>query len=609
MRRDHFGDDIGTVSIEPAKPEVRVGRKYKITVTYTAGPRGVAAGGCVRFRLPGLKLDEFKEGPPVSCSDGEVELSFSNLLPKMNGKAGHEFFAIDCLFVTIEGKPLAAGESISVEYGRGLASKYIFAHQVAGKFHMEVAVDPDGTRSAPGSGFLLVKRPPVVTFVSDRPEYLEVTIPSSIVAGETFDAFVRARDQYRNIAEGYTGTVSVFSGAFENRDVLETVTFASEDRGVRRIPVALDEEGIHRLSVMDDASGMYARSNAARVTRDAPRHRLYWGDTHTHSSISSDSGAVNDFIPRPSGDYVYARDRSHLDFCMVTDHGEDQSPEDWKETREAARDAYEPGRFVTFSAYEATHPPLRKDGDKNVYFFDDDQAKISEGNTVETYRALKESGAKVMVIPHQHANTNWEIHDPELERVVEVYAHWGNGLVPDSEYPMVSWLKPECYVCHALEQGIRLGFIASADHSWGHPGDDFWWALDNYQGGLAAVYAAELTREGVWDALWNRYCYGTTRARILLEFEMNGHRMGEELPDGSPRELRIGAYGTAEIETVEIIKNGRVLHAEQGGGSADLEFSFTDETKERETDYYYAHVTQTDGEHAWASPIWIGGNT
>jgi hypothetical protein len=106
--------------------------------------------------------------------------------------------------------------------------------------------------------------------------------------------------------------------------------------------------------------------------------------------------------------------------------------------------------------------------------------------------------------------------------------------------------------------------------------------------------------------LWSRHCYGTTRARILLEFEINGHRMGEKFSNGSRRELGIGAYGTAEIELVEIIKNGKALHSQAGEGSADVELTLIDDTPERDTDYYYVHVAQADGEHGWTSPVWVG---
>ena len=52
MRLDEYGTDTGTVSIGVESTEIIAGRKYRMTVIYTAGPQGIAAGGCVRFRLP-----------------------------------------------------------------------------------------------------------------------------------------------------------------------------------------------------------------------------------------------------------------------------------------------------------------------------------------------------------------------------------------------------------------------------------------------------------------------------------------------------------------------------------------------------------------------------
>jgi len=194
------------------------------------------------------------------------------------------------------------------------------------------------------------------------------------------------------------------------------------------------------------------------------------------------------------------------------------------------------------------------------------------------------------VIPHLHCPTNWDRHDPELERVVEVYAHWGCGLSEHTDLPIVPGTpRPaSSYVHHALEQGCKLGFVASADHSYGHPGDDFWWELSNYSGGVAAVFSSELSRLGIWKGLWSRHCYGTTRARILLEFEINGHMMGEEFAVAeSTRDMKINVYGTSAIAVIEIVKNSRVLQSFPGDRRIDLELTHCDNEAERETDYYY----------------------
>ncbi len=611
MRLDQECEGNGRVVVDTPSTRIVVGRKFGMSITYVAGAEGIKVGGSLRFKLPGFKLSDFRSGLPISCSNPEVMLRCSDTVPAVNGKVGNEFFTLDYLFLTIEGQPLRQGDTVTVDYGRSLVP-FIAAPQFAVRWKVEVATDVDGTRQAPGSGFYLVQDAPIIEFIHDRPASLELTVPSHTRVGEPFEAVARVRDRYNNIVEDYTGTLKLLADCTLGAPAVESYTCTPHDRGVYTFRcTGFAEAGIHRVAVIDEAFGFYARSNPSKAACGEASYSLFWGDTHVHSSISADEAAYYSLVKRPEGDYDYARNVSDLDFCMVTDHTDDLDSEDWRETREAARKWYEPGRFVTFSGFEASHPPFGNDGDKNVYFYSDDGEYLNVGTTQDMYRHLKRWRGKAMVVPHQHARTRWELHDPELERVVEIYAHWGCGLSPDSDPPMIvgTRLRPENYVSFALEHGIKVGFIASADHSWTHPGDDFWWPFSNHHGGLAAVYAPSLTRGGVWDALWSRRCYGTTRARIILEFDINGHAMGEEFhiePDAvQRRHLTIAANGTAPIASVEIVKNGRVLHAYPGYHALDLELRYDDQSAERDTDYYYVHVIQEDGEQAWSSPIWV----
>ena len=41
--------------------------------------------------------------------------------------------------------------------------------------------------------------------------------------------------------------------------------------------------------------------------------------------------------------------------------------------------------------------------------------------------------------------------------------------------------------------------------------------------------------------------------------------------------------------------------------SLDQAFGFSDQTRLKPGDYYYLRVTQVDGEMAWSSPWWVGG--
>ncbi len=89
--------------------------------------------------------------------------------------------------------------------------------------------------------------------------------------------------------------------------------------------------------------------------------------------------------------------------------------------------------------------------------------------------------------------------------------------------------------------------------------------------------------------------------------------MGEDIsgPEAGTagRRLSVGVFGTSEIETVEIIKNNRIFESRPGQGALDMEFTLIDNNPERQTDYYYLHVVQTDGEQAWSSPVWINNRS
>jgi hypothetical protein len=62
----------------------------------------------------------------------------------------------------------------------------------------------------------------------------------------------------------------------------------------------------------------------------------------------------------------------------------------------------------------------------------------------------------------------------------------------------------------------------------------------------------------VFDALRARSTYATTGERIVLDATLDGAIMGSELPAGGQRRIECRVYGTAPIDSIEVIKNGDV---------------------------------------------------
>jgi hypothetical protein len=160
------------------------------------------------------------------------------------------------------------------------------------------------------------------------------------------------------------------------------------------------------------------------------------------------------------------------------------------------------------------------------------------------------------------------------------------------------------HVQDALDQGYRFGIIAGSDTHTSDPGNPLVHhplSPHPHRVGIMGIYATELTREALWEAMWARRVYGTTGERILVDFRLNGHLMGEEVVVASPPRLEVQVAGTAPLSRVELIRSGLVVLTRE---SDDLDLTLAWQEDGVHVGYYYVRVTQKDGEMAWSSPIW-----
>ena len=521
------------------------------------------------------------------------------------------------IYVQIEEGDLAPGENITIEYGAGPGDG-AFVRYFEGICEFTVFVDPDGSRSAPRGGFYLIDgEQPKLRVVADEPSKLFITIPSRATADEPIDAKITVRDREGNTVNDFERTMFL-SGP---NGMERSHRFGNGESACCVVAgLGFQSTGIHRVSVSDSEIGIPAQSNPCICSQTAPEHRLYWGDIHVMTEISAGLG-------RPAEAYRYACGDAHLDFCATTDGDHADSyytDEEWEETRQAVRDFNEPGRFVTVLASE--YHERKVAGDKNIYYPTDDVPLIRwsdlEGEQPEALWKVLE-GQRALTIPH-HTSTGsvryavWEHHHPKFQRLVEIYSIWGNSESEGCHRPGFWINQSENSVQSALARGYRLGILASGDSHDGLPGNSEWLRLRRgYHSGMVAVMCHELTREAVFDALWQRRCYGTTGARIFMDFKLNETEMGQELTapeDRASRRLSVEVHGTAPIEEVTVIRNGREVHNHRTSDRSTV-FEWTDEEDFDSVSllgydgtpfiYYYIRIFQEDTELAWSSPIWI----
>ena len=448
-----------------------------------------------------------------------------------------------CLVIDVVEWALREGDTITVVYGdrsQGSPGTVVQTFREY-RFEFKVAVDAFGTGQ-----FVELEEFPALEIVPAEAAKLVVIGPTQVERGERFWVGIKLEDEWGNPAAGYRGTVRLENGAgFEG--LPETYSFTADDEGVRRFEgVSCAQTGTHTLGAAAAGGSPRGESHPIRCVERAGEYRPFWGDLHGQSAETVGTNSVEDY-------FRFARDAALVDFAGHQGNDFQITPEFWQRLGRCAREFYDPGRFVVFPGYEwsATTPA---GGDRNVYYLHDGEEifrtshwQVREREDVandrypvgELFDELR--GREALVVPHVGGRPcNLEFHDPELEPVIEIYSAWGQ----------FEWLLRE-----SIERGYRVGFICGSDDHKGRPGASYPGSSSfGVCGGLTCVLARELTREGVWEALKARRCYGTTGQRIILDVRGDGHWMGEEYESAGAPTISVDAAGTADIEEVLVMR-------------------------------------------------------
>ncbi len=483
--------------------------------------------------------------------------------------------------------------------------------------------------------YRLIAENPVLEAVGGKAAALEVVLSSFDRQGEA-RAVIKAVDGRGDVDPTFTGEVELTPTP--GLEAPYRVEFAARDQGVVGVACRASDPGVYRLGA---AGGGVAGEGNPVPRGEGPR--LFWGDIHTHTALCDGCFDPGLFYPE-------ARDRLGLDFAAITTHDTmdifepSGRKDEWELVRELQERHNQPGRFVTFLGYEWSD---HRWGHRGVFFAPDvpDPRMYSfvkpESATPDRLEALLRDH-EVIVVPHHtawrrvfvallnwlkflrmkipEAYTWWDV-DNEQQRLVEIYSMHGSSERYDGPYPIThgdprGWFprflrddrgKPGHgnYVQEALAAGLRLGIIAGSDRH-DYAVDERIHPIDVYPRGLTAIYADELTPEALWRSLWDRRVYGTTGARIVLEFYADGLPMGTEYVSTDQPRLRGNILGTASIRKAELLRHDQRGYtvAWSAEGAAEASFDFIDEDLRGEG-FYYLRVEQDDGHCAWSSPIWI----
>ncbi len=357
-----------------------------------------------------------------------------------------------------------------------------------------------------------------------------------------------------------------------------------------------------------------AAARSARVTIGGKTLRLWRGEFHRHTEISSDGGGDGALMDM----WRYALDAVSMDWIGNGDHDNGGGREYSWWIIQKTTDAFRvPGVFTPMFTYERScnYP----DGHRNVVFarrgvrtlprlaggmgkaMDDLPPEAERPATPDTqmlYRYLAHfDGVCASHTSGTDMGTDWRDNDAKVEPIVEIYQGCrqnyempGAPRANTAEYSIGGW-RPYGFVSLALLKGYRLGFQASSDHVSTHIS-------------YCNVWVEEPTREAILAAMKARHVYGSTD-NIVADVRCGEHFMGDQFTTGDKPRLSVYLIGTRPFARVHIIKDNQYVHTVEPG-KQEVRFQWTDfQPTPGKTSYYYVRGEQTDGELVWVSPLWI----
>jgi uncharacterized protein DUF3604 len=560
----HF---IGRASISPDGPVV-AGHVGTWTITYEVGAYGYDE--FARLKIACRFASDW--GPPQFTDPAALNYATVRLESRNQTSVARLSYEprgyirpwFKCLVVSIRDGSLYPGDKIHVTMGDASGGSPGSRAQTFREKGCEwrLLVDPFGTEL-----YSVLVPSPKIDVVGGELHRLVVVAPTTVRAGEPFDALVKAEDVWGNPCERFDGAVRLGADGAHLDGLPPALTFRSGDVAVARIRDLRVAGPASEARITAAFDAHRAESNVIRALA-AGEAKTWWGDLHGQTRATVGTGTIEEY-------FEFGRDVALLDMMCHQANDFQVTEEEWQRLRREIDRFHEDGRCVIFVGYEWSGM-TPGGGDRNVMFRGDlaslhrsSHAEVDDMNDAATdcfpvTRLFEQFAGRddVMLIPHiggRYADIV-DFHDPALEHVVEIYSDWGR----------FEWLLED-----ALKKGYKVGFVANSDGHKGRPGASHPGASTfGAYGGLTCVLAESLTREAVFDAIKARRCYGVTAAqRIHVELAVNGLPMGAEGRVRGPVTIAGRIVGTGPIERIDVFRGLEHIRMLSPYGSASFEGS------------------------------------
>ena len=459
---------------------------------------------------------------------------------------------------------------------------------------------------------------------------IRILTPSVVSKNHRFDVILRFEDEYGNLTNNAPENTLIEFSHQNLRDSLKWKLFLPETGFIALPNLYFNEPGVFTIQLKNLSNGQEYSSAPIKCFATESKN-LFWGSLHGESERFDSLENIDNCLR-------HFRDERSFNFYATSspESAEDTSNEGWKKISLLVDEFDEDDRFIPFTGQQWCGEP--KTEGLRLFVFSKDEHPIIRKKE-QRYATLKKlyksfTPKEFISIPSftMGNKTCFDFNDfaPEFERCVEIYNAWGCSERTSKEgnlFPIKAPSKTgiqesaEGSILKALLHNRRFGFVAGGLDDRSIFSSLFECQQRQYYPGMTAVVCDRLTKNNIFDALYQRHCYATTGERIVLGVSIAGFIMGTELSTETKPGLHINRHvagyvaGTAALKKVELIRNGEVIKIFKSENTwIDFTYDDMDEltnislkdpsTKELFS-FYYIRVTQSDGHMAWSSPIWV----
>jgi hypothetical protein len=391
-------------------------------------------------------------------------------------------------------------------------------------------------------------------------------------------------------------------------------------------------------------SGSSSRDSMALASTGSLPYTVYYGNLHSQTNHSDGGGALSTCVgaqnPQsgtaggPTEAYTYAMNRG-LDFLMASEHNHMYDGSDSTNTSadpSVAKNLYQSGLAAAVN-FNAAHPSflgvyglewgvISNGGHMNIFNTNEllGWESNSSGQLIADTFTAKSDYAALFTLMAQRGWIGQFNHPATTGQFLVNGVPFGYTADGDKAMALCEVLNTSAFstnttetetghssyegACNkALEAGYHVGFSSDQDNHCAN-----WGASYTNRTGVLIPTGTPLTNANFIAAIAARHTFATMDKTSQLILTANGHIMGDRFTNSGPLNLaaNFASTGGKTASTVVIYEG---VPGSNGTVSQLAAASTATVTPGVGEHFYYAKVTQNDGNILWSSPVWVSQTT